>query len=263
MSDRLAAAPGPALQSEQRRVSFWSVASGLAAAVPVPFLDDHLVRLSRRRLVSELAQRRGLMLTVAEVHHLSGTELRRGWGCLVAMLLSAVLKIFFKVLKRLFRTLFFWLTLKDASDAASKTFHEGFLLLHGLDCLATRPGLQDPEDPLDAKVRALRAGVERVTGEVDTRPMQKLIRSAFRSSRGVLRRAARVLARSETRRNDQERQAEILVSEMESEQGLAALASRLGSLFSTEGEYWADVLGRFQRAQAPQDPAPPPSHQPA
>jgi len=252
MSGELEGRGSENLQAELRRVSYWSVASGLAAAVPVPFLDDHLVRLARRRMVAELAQRHGLELTAAEVHHLSGTERKSTWGCLVGVLIGALFKVTVKLLRRLFRTLLFWLTLKDASDAASKTFHEGFLLHHGLDSLATRPGLRDPDDPLDEKVRALRARIDRVTREVDTRPMQKMIRTAFRSSRGVLRRAARVLARTEPRRDGNDRQAEILVSEIESEQGLGTLISRLGSLFSTEDDYFADLVRRFERSDAPE-----------
>jgi hypothetical protein len=223
------------------------VASGLAAIVPVPFLDEHLVRVTRRRMVLELAQRRELVLPPPVVHHLSGTESATAWGCLVGVLFAATFKITVKILRRLFRTILFWLTIKDASDAASKTFHEGFLLSLGLGSLETVSALQDPTDPLHAEVRALRTRVERVTQEVDTRPMQKMIRSAFRGSRGVLRRAARVLARTEPRRDDAERQAEILVAEIESEQGLAALTSRLGSLFSTESAYFADLVRRFER----------------
>jgi hypothetical protein len=230
-----------------RRMSFWSVASGLGAMVPVPFLDDHLVRLARRRMVAELARERGIVLSLAELHHLSGTERRTGFGCLVAVLLGATFKIAVKILRRVFRTLLFWLAVKDASDAASRTFHEGFLLSLGIAELEAVSVLRDPDDPIDRRVRELRRRVESVTREVDTRPMERLVRSAFRSSRRVLRRAARLLAREEPRRDDQ-RQAEILESELESEEGLGLLVSRVASLLGSEREYFADLERRFRHS---------------
>ncbi|HVS14217.1 MAG TPA: hypothetical protein VMV46_09850 [Thermoanaerobaculia bacterium] len=264
MSERSEVA-GPRVPPQRglRRLTFWSVASGLAAIVPVPFLDDHLVRLSRRRMVAELARAHGIVMGPAELHHLTGTERRTGLGCLIVVLIGATFKIAVKVLRRFFRTLLFWLTVKDASDAASQTFHEGFLISLGVADLQAVSLLRDPDDPVDGRVRALRRRVEAVTRELDTRPIERLIRSAFRSSRGVLRRAARTLAREERQRDD-ERQAEILESEVESEEGLGTLISRLGSLLSNERPYLTELERRFARsagaadASVPRAPRSPP-----
>ncbi|REJ77170.1 MAG: hypothetical protein DWQ36_17615 [Acidobacteria bacterium] len=167
-----------------RRLLFYSLVSALYALLPIPLLDDSLIRRDRRKMVRELAAARGLSLSDDQVLILSGTVPKSGWGCLFALLVSIPLKIFYKLLRRVFRSIFFWLAIKDAVEAASATFHEGYLVRAGLD--------RAPPQPEKATLEVRRAA-NAVLAEVDTRPFQRLLRAAFRASVGGLRAAVRRL----------------------------------------------------------------------
>lgn len=175
------ATPAPV---SDRRLLFHAVSSALYALLPVPLLDDSLIRRTRRKMVRELATARGLQLSNDQLLVLSGTVPRSGWGCLFALLVSIPIKIVYKLIRRVFRTIFIWLAINDAVNAASATFHDGYLLRAGL--------AQAPDDPARA-TQIVRRATNAVLEEVDPRPFQKVFKSVFRTSRGSLRAAARHL----------------------------------------------------------------------
>jgi hypothetical protein len=198
-------AANDALPPWLRRLAFWSTASALAAVVPVPFLDDHLVRVTRRSMVRELARERGLVLHESEVVWLAGARRRFDWGCAIALAVALTVKTAYLLVRRFFRSIFFWLAIKDASSAASFTFHEGFLLRQALADLEAGasptpreapPTVREaPQTTPRAEVLRLRAVVERVVAEVDPRPLRQAFRGALRGSSWLLRATARRLRR--------------------------------------------------------------------
>jgi hypothetical protein len=203
--------------------------------VPIPFLDDHMVRVSRRRMVREMALDQGVALDDAALRVLSGTARRGNWGCLLGAALAMTFKVVAKLLRRVVRSLLFWLAIKDASDAASRTFHEGFLLHAGL---TETPGA--PLAATELNVAQLRLDLEAVCREVDTRPVQKAVKGALRGSWRLLRAGARRLARRERRAKGAEH-GEVLEQEIPGE-----LVDRISSTLSAQRGYLLDLEARFR-----------------
>ncbi len=177
-----------------RRLILNSISSALCASLPVPLLDEHLLKLLRRRMTRELADDAGTWLSDDEVEILSGTAPRSGWGCVLGVLFAISFKVAAKLIRRVYRTIFFWLLLKDASEAASKTFHEGYLL---------RRGFEETEGYVDAP--SLRSRVEQVCSEVDTRPFQRLFKESLRGVGWLFRHGGRLLLRLRPGRSDSEK----------------------------------------------------------
>jgi hypothetical protein len=143
-------------------------------------------------MVRELARDRGLGLRETEVRLLAGPRPPLPKGC--ALFVVLYVKGALWLLRRLFRTVFFWLTLKDLSNVASFTFHEGFLLRRGLLDLEPQtlaaPGSAG-EPPPRPELQRVRNAIERVVAEVDPRPLSQAFRSALRGSYRIVRTAAR------------------------------------------------------------------------
>ena len=178
-----------------RRLIFNSLSSALCASLPVPLLDEHLLKLLRRRMIGEMASDAGAWLSESDVEVLSGTAPKNGWGCFLGVLLALSVKVAVKLVRRVFRTILVWLLVKDATEAASKTFHEGYLV---------RRGLLEAEGYVDA--RALRARVERVCDTVDTRPFQRLIKETLRGTGWLFRHGWHLLTRLRPGRSEREKQ---------------------------------------------------------
>jgi hypothetical protein len=263
-------AANDALPPWLRRLAFWSAASALAAIVPVPFLDDHLVRVTRRSMVRELARERGLVLPESEVVWLAGARRRFDWGCAIALVVALTVKTAYLIVRRFFRSIFFWLAIKDASNTASFTFHEGFLLrqaLADLEGAASTPPEAPPthraapQTTPRAEVLRLRGVVERVVAEVDPRPLRQAFRGALRGSTWLLRATARRLKRLLLGIREEEATARTLEEVVPS-----TLVERLGRALLAQSAYLEYLTRRMAQAleEPPEAPASaPPSPVPA
>ncbi len=198
------------------RLTLYALSSAVCAVIPIPFLDSHLLRRVRRRMVREIATDSGVALNEPEVRHLSGTDSTSPLGCVFGVLIGSFFKLVYQIVRRVFRTIMFWLMVKDAADAASKTFHEGFLVGAGMESLAawkkSSESIQVPAatatatttatttetqviDLVSQEVRWLRHVIDRTTRDADTRVIQGTIRGVLRGSRSLLAKAARPFAR--------------------------------------------------------------------
>jgi hypothetical protein len=161
------------------------------------------------------------------------------------------------VLRRLFRTVFFWFTLNDASNAASYTFHEGFLLRRALVELVPQtlaPAGAAGEPPPRPEMLRLRACIERVVAEVDPRPLRQAFRGALRASyrlnRSAARRARRVLL------GIREEEAESRTLE---EVVPPTLVEGLVRALAAQNPYLDDLTSRIERALAEPSSSGPPA----
>lgn len=91
------------------------VGAALCVFIPVPFLDEYAARRCLSAAMSGLANHRQLDLPPAAIGTLTADRGSRIVGCL--------LMLFWWPIKKLFRTFFFFLTLKDVLDALAHASH--------------------------------------------------------------------------------------------------------------------------------------------
>ena len=169
-----------------RRLTFYSVLSGLFPLIPVPFVDDWALGLIRGRMVRELGESRDLGLTDEEIRLLAGTGERR-WPGLLKGTALVVRKGLGKVVGKVFKTAFYVLLLREGANRAVETFVEGYLLLYAAGLpQALRPASRTPE-----RVRTVRAAVVSTMKEADVTAIHKAIGRFFsQESFGLLLEAA-------------------------------------------------------------------------
>ena len=101
--------------------------AGLAVLIPIPLLDLLVEWVFKRRMPAAIARRHDIDIDWRVVR-----ELNRGrFGCWPGCLVWPVLLIF-EFLKRLYRTVLYFLTIKSATDQLSYYWHRAFLLDHML-----------------------------------------------------------------------------------------------------------------------------------
>lgn len=245
-------------QPSLRRAAAYALQGALCTLVPIPFLDDLLMRRTRRRLVREVARHHAVALHGNEVATLSQTRAQSFWGC-VGFAASLVVRFPLKLLRRLFRTLLFFLAVRDATSAATRLFHESILLELGLEAW---PG----ESPVEisaqttgpaAPAQRLRAAIDRTWTEVDPRPIRQTVRATLRGSWSLVRSAARGFARTARATVGRARRE----SEVDVERALPSpLLDRLATELSHEGPYLSDLARRFRRHWPAPGPTTPPTH---
>ena len=242
------------------RLVRYAFTTGLAAIVPIPLLDDWIFNRQKRRMVWELARRHGVTLSRAEVLHLSGTESKSTWGCLIGIAFGLVFKITVKLIRRVFRSILFFLLAKDAGDAASKTFHEGHLLNHAFPRLREQlnaleeHGLRNPggdaggragTPALPREIQHLRKSIVLTCRDTDTRPLEKSIKSVFKGARSLLRSAGRAFGKAARAERDG---AEQDVTEgVRDQPGNEQLERELERALEEQSGYLAELEASFDR----------------
>ena len=177
-------------QGSLREMVGHSLLAGLCPLVPIPFLDDWLRDVARRHQVRRLVSSAGLALEPRAIEILAcGYHPVTAQGCVEGCLKSTVMWpvrfLFRLVFKKILRKLVIVLAIKDCVDTFSAVFHETYLVRHALT-LAPVP----PNAPAGEWI-AVRRAIEEVRDEVDPRPVERLAREAFRSSRRLLTASAR------------------------------------------------------------------------
>lgn len=127
---------------------------GLAMLIPLPWVDEYVERRVTRQLYQRVASRRGVTLGDEPLDLL--VEDRSNLAVAVGL---AVLKWPFK---KLFKTVFYFLTLKDALDAVARAAHRATLLDEALE-----RGL------LPDRARDVRAWMDHALSRVRTSPVTR------------------------------------------------------------------------------------------
>ncbi len=156
--------------------------AGLAILIPIPLVDVLVVWLFKRRMPQAIAKRNGRKLPRAIVYHLNNTPFR-WWGCLLWPV-----ALTFLLLKRLFRTILYFLTIKEASDDLSYYWHKAFLI----DFMMRRGDLDNEQS---AKIAA--AAMFNVLDEITTSPLTKLAQQVVAGMNHVLATTLRWIRRKQ------------------------------------------------------------------
>lgn len=231
-----------------RQLTFHSVLGGLCPLVPVPFLDDWLLGRVKRWMVADLDRALDTGLDPeARIVLAGGRDAWRAPGC-AGGCLWVLEKVVVKMLVKLFRTVLYFLAVRDGLHAATEVFHEGYLAAHGLR-RTPLPG--DPALQREHAGRLRTATLETVEG-MDLQPVRDVIRRTFRGSRGLLIRGSRMLARPFLRRKARrtaetgEARAAARTREKE-EELLGGLVDRLAASLWGNREYFARLEAEFER----------------
>ena len=149
-------------------VLYHSILIGAALFVPIPLLDERIAIFLWKRMISELAKSHNRTLTKDQVVTLSyQSRFALSEGCLL---------LFGQLIKAVFRTVFFFLEWRKAINLATDAYYSGYLLNE----LFAYEGF----DP--AKSARYATALQKAKQGVNTKLVQGVFRSQFRSSKGVL-----------------------------------------------------------------------------
>jgi hypothetical protein len=231
--------------AELRLLASNSLVTGLCNLIPVPLVDDWARDLLRKRHAMALARSHGVELDAADGKVLAcGYDPISARGCVRGCLAAAVVKparfLFVKVFRKIVHKVLFFLTIKDAVDTVSESFHEGYLLRHALatgalrDAGGAQPGSRRPLP----EVVEVRRAIEAARDAVDHRPVEKAIAATLRGSRAVYRKAGRAVSRLvRTRRRSADEQALYESLEREGEAQLGGLIDEMTADLERESSY--------------------------
>lgn len=98
----------------------WAFLCGCARLVPLPFVDDWLERRFTRALFQAIAESHGVALSDEALAALTEDRSSLALGCLTLLVVWP--------LKKLFRTVLYFLTVKDFLDAVTRAAHRATLV---------------------------------------------------------------------------------------------------------------------------------------
>jgi hypothetical protein len=199
-----------------------ATAAGLAVLIPIPILDWAMEQYFRRRMPGDIARRNGRRLTPAIRRALNASAGGLWPGCL---LWPAQFALY--LLKNIYRTLLYVLSVKDATDNLSHYWHRAFLI----DYMARRGDL----DQLERAQIGGRA-MNQVLGTVTTSPLTGLAQRILQYGRMTIRQAIRLIFR----RQGQREEPAVMVKSREE------LAARWSALH----DYFAGIAWQYEQAYA-------------
>ena len=188
--------------------------AGLSVLIPIPLLDVLFEQIFRRRMPGAIGKRNGRSLPKATIQELN----RLPPGCLQTCLGWPIL-IIFTFLKSLYRTIFYFLTLKDASDNLSLYWHRAFLLDYII-----RAGYTDDAATVPIAAAALR----QILDDIPISPLSQLAREIVASVRHTFTSLRRVMRRGE--------EDEVVTQAKE----------RMATLWSSYDDYFAGVAAHYE-----------------
>ncbi|HKV12273.1 MAG TPA: hypothetical protein VJ725_29280 [Thermoanaerobaculia bacterium] len=177
-----------------RRLTFWSVLGGLCPLIPVPFMDDWALERVQRRMIREIDRDERIGLTDEDVKILAGDEDPRWAGCLGSGA-WALREVTGAILGKLFRTVFYFLTIRRSVRRSADTLHMGYLVLY-----AARLG--------EKRARVVRAAILATLQEINARAIHRTLTRDFRQSLSLLLQGAALLGRLIPRRRSKAAKAE-------------------------------------------------------
>lgn len=162
--------------------------AGLSVLIPIPFVDALLEEYFRRRMPRDIARRRGRALPLAAIYEVN----RKRRGSFLAGCLMLPLNLIIYVIRNLYRTIVYVLSVVDASNNLSRYWHRAFLL----DYMIGRGHLDNAQS---AAVAA--QAMHRVLENTQTSPMfnlaQQIIETASHQIRNLMRAIFRFVRRRE------------------------------------------------------------------
>lgn len=216
--------------------------AGLAILIPIPFVDALLETYFRRRMARDIARRRGRTLSPAVLRLINR---QRREGCLAGCLMMP-LDLIVYVLRNLYRTVVYVLSVVDASNKLSLYWHRAFLLDYAIG-----RGHLDNVDQAAPAAEAL----HRVLQNTETSPMvnvaQQLIETARHQIRGLLRAIYRFVRRREETAEFKRRRQTIADQWAEFHDYLVGLADRYDAAYDAARREQERAAQQAQQSRQP------------
>jgi hypothetical protein len=197
--------------------------AGLSILIPIPFVDALLEEYFRRRMPRDIARRRGRALSPAVLRLVNR---RRGKGFLAGCLMLPVDLIIY-VLRNLYRTVLYFLSVVDASEKLSYYWHRAFLL----DYSVGRGHLDNVERAAIASQT-----IHRVLETTQTSPMINLASQIIETARSQIRGLLRAIIR--------------FVRRQEETQGVKNTRNTIAAQWAEFHDYLVELAGRYDAAYA-------------
>lgn len=153
-----------------------TVMSGLCSIVPVPFLDDVLLKRVRRGLVHRLLEAHGSDLNLESIKPVYAGPSRGCLATVVGLVFSAIKKL----IKKLVKTVFFFLAIRSAALEMVETF----LLGRTVDRYLDRGYFKNTSDP-GAQVLRFREAFEAALSGSDRRILARGMRQVWSQAGGM------------------------------------------------------------------------------
>lgn len=156
--------------------------AGLAILIPIPLLDLLFEWIFKRRMPQAIAKRNGRTLSPETIRQLNHSNVN--WlGCLLWPV-----ELVWLLLKRTYRTILYFLTVKEATDKLSYYWHRAYLL----DLMMERDDLNGREES------ALAAeALQQVLDSLTTSPLTQLAQQVVANVRHIFRSSWRWLRRKQ------------------------------------------------------------------
>jgi hypothetical protein len=218
------------------RTSFdWSIyadatLAGLSTLIPLPLIDLFFEWLFRRRMLGSIARRNGRQLQPQVARRLNRGRFGCWPGCFVWPIMLVI-----QFIKRLYRTVLYFLTVKSATDRLSYYWHRAFLL----DYMIRRGDL---DDPVEAELAA--AALEQILANSAASPTTQLAQQIVSGMSHALRSAWRWLRRREDAALDAARET------------MARSWTDFSGYLQQTAQLYEATLRKLRAEQSPQSPAP-------
>jgi len=143
------------------------VGTGASEFIPLPFVDEWLIKKQRRAMAASILERRGMVFD-EDVPKFLASDHR----ALSQRLGSFTRGLVMKPLKKVFRTVLFWLTVRNASRTAMETYFLARFLHH--------PNLVPGQRVSSAAARELRKVFTEVATGIDLRAAKNGVRQLMK-----------------------------------------------------------------------------------
>jgi len=167
-----------------RIVAAHSAIAGLCPLIPLPYVDDLLIRRINGRMCKTLFEAHDLTLTSSAERVLTDTPSKWLRGAVTSVALFPVRKAMRKIV--------YVLAIRDCADVASAVFHDGWLLAYLLEHGGQRrgPALDDTR-----YLQKVRKAMRRTYQEIDPAPLRRALVGAFLGARVGAGHAVRAVQR--------------------------------------------------------------------
>ena len=188
--------------------------AGLAVLIPIPLLDLLFEWIFKRRMPQVIARRNGRTLPPETISQLNRSQ----FSCMGCLLWP--LELVWLLLKRTYRTILYFLTIKDATDNLSYYWHRAYLLNFMLE----RGDLDNQADaPLAAEA------LDQVLSSLTTSPLTQLAQQVVANVRHILRSSWRWLRRKQE------------------DEMMANTRSQMANAWRDLSGYFAEVANRYEQ----------------